>query len=131
MMKDLVIRTTKTKGPVDGTFSASGAFDDNGTLITEEMTHEEVAAGLETRLRLRLEGEYGSFTIRASIIETWTEDRAVLANKGTWTIVTGTGAYVSLRGGGTVEGTVDDNTRLVCRTYSACIEMDAVLNLGD
>jgi hypothetical protein len=47
-----------------------------------------------------------------------------LADTGVWEIIEGTGAYASIRGGGTVVGTVDDAQSLVTRIYSGEVHFD-------
>ena len=69
----------------------------------------------------RFDGALGTFTLRAAITETATEDPNVLTDQGTWLIIDGTGAYQTLRGRGRVTGTADDNHDLISRTYSGMV----------
>jgi hypothetical protein len=69
----------------------------------------------------RFDDSLGTFTLRAAITATVTEDPNVLTERGTWTIIDGTGAYETLRGQGRVTGTADDNLDLISRTYSGTV----------
>jgi len=115
----LTIHTTKPLGPALGQFSASGAFSDSGVLVTERRIVSALPSpfGVVTHLVLRFEGQFGTFTIEAQIIETVTADPNIFANEGNWAVVDGTGAYATLHGTGDVEGTVDDATNLITRDY--------------
>ena len=69
------------------------------------------------------EGALGTFTLRAEIKETATEDPNVLYANGTWAVVDGTGAYETLRGQGQVTGTADDNIDVISRTYTGNVRL--------
>jgi hypothetical protein len=116
----LVITTEKPLGPVLGTFSTSGAFVDNGVLVTQRRIVSALPApfGVVTHLVLRFEGQQGTFTIRTEIKETVTGDEHVFANEGTWVFLGGTGVYATLHGSGSMEGTVDDSVNLITRIYT-------------
>ena len=64
----------------------------------------------------------GSFTLRAAITESATEDPHVLSEAGRWAIIGGTGAYEALRGRGRITGIADDNVDLITRTYSGTVK---------
>ena len=72
----------------------------------------------------RFEGALGTFTLRADIKETETEDPNVLTDKGTWAVIDGTGSYETLRGGGQVTGTADHNTNVISRTYTGTVHFN-------
>ena len=74
-----------------------------------------------THLVLQFDGQQGSFTMRAQIIETVTNDPDVFANTGVWVILNGTGAYADLQGTGDMEGTVDDAANLITRIYTGLV----------
>ena len=122
----LVISTAKPLGPALGTFSTTGAFNDVGTLVTVERRVSALPApfGVVTHLVLRMEGQYGTFTIRTQIKESLTHDPSVFANEGSWAVVSGTGAYAVLRGSGSMEGTVNDAANLITRVYSGRAHFD-------
>ena len=119
----LVISTEKPLGPVPGTFSTSGAFVDNGILVTQQRIVSALPApfGVVTHLVLLFEGQQGTFTIRAEIKETLTGDEHIFANEGTWVVLGGTGAYSTLHGAGHMEGTVDDSVNLITRIYTGLV----------
>ena len=116
----LVITTEKPLGPVPGTFSTSGAFVDNGVLVTQWRLVSALPApfGVVTHLVLLFEGQQGTFTVRTEIRETLTGDEHIFANEGTWVFLGGTGAYATLRGTGRMQGTVDDSVNLITRIYT-------------
>ena len=69
----------------------------------------------------RFDGTLGTFTLRAAITETATQDPNVLTDDGTWAIIDGTGAYETLEGRGRITGTADDTVDLISRTYSGTV----------
>ena len=119
----VTISTSKPLGPGLGTFSASGAVSDSGTLVTVGRHFSAIPAPqhLVTHLVLRFEGSQGTFTIRTQIIETPTEDPAVFTDEGVWAIVDGTDGYSGLHGTGIVVGTVDDIANLITRVFNGTI----------
>ncbi len=120
------IATSKPPGPVPGTFAASGAFADSGTI--NNLSFAPSAFGSPTfgvsHITILFAGSAGTFTLKAQITETLTSDPNVLTDNGTWTIIDGTGAYANLRGQGTVVGTVDDNVNLITRTYQGNVHFN-------
>ncbi|MFN8633158.1 MAG: hypothetical protein U0893_04825 [Chloroflexota bacterium] len=122
----ITITTLKPLGPVDGSFATSGAFVDVGVLTTLNLHFSAIPAPdhLITHPTLRFKGDNGSFTVKAQIRETPTSNPQVFADTGVWEIVDGTGAYAKLHGGGTLVGTVDDDSGVVNRTYSGKVHFD-------
>ena len=106
-----------------GTFSTSGAFVETGTLLTERRIVSAIPApfGVISHLTLLLVGEEGPITIRAQVLESVADDENIFAQSGTWVIVKGTGAYSSLRGNGSIEGTADHPNDLITRIYTGQI----------
>jgi len=119
----IVISTQKPLGPALGTFSTADAFVDSGTLVTEQRNVSALPSpfGVVTHVVLRFDGQLGSFTMRAQIIETVTDNPDVFADTGVWVILNGTGAYANLQGTGDMEGTVDDATNLITRIYTGLV----------
>ena len=117
--ESVTISTQKPLGPVPGTFTTSGAFVDSGILVTDSRVVSAIRSpfGVVTHLLLRLEGQQGTFWLRAQVIETVTDDEHIFANAGIWSIVDGTGAYSTLHGTGDMEGTVDDAANLITRVF--------------
>jgi hypothetical protein len=122
----VTIATTKPLGPFPGTFAASGAISDTGVLRTLNLNFSAIPAPdhVIDHLTLRFEGTRGTFTVKAQIRESVTDNPLVLADTGVWEIIDGTGVYASLHGGGTVVGTVDDAQSLVTRIYSGQVHLD-------
>jgi hypothetical protein len=122
----ITIETSKPFGPVTGTFTASGAFTDSGTIDNLSRTASGFGAPtfLGSHLTILFTGDNGTFTIKAQIVETVTADPLVLTNTGTWTLIAGTGAYEDLRGIGTISGTADHNIDLITRTYEGSVHFD-------
>lgn len=119
----LVITTDKPLGPALGTFTTSGAFVEGGTLVTQTRIVSALPApfGVVSHFVLLFQGEQGTFTIRAQIIERDAGDENIFTNEGTWVIEDGTGAYSKLRGSGTVEGIVDHELNNIHRVYSGLV----------
>ncbi|HEY6691637.1 MAG TPA: hypothetical protein VI006_02225 [Solirubrobacteraceae bacterium] len=87
------------------------------------MIFEDVDASdfVTVHVTQRFDGALGTFTLRAAITETATEDPNVLTDHGTWAIIDGTGAYETLQGRGRVIGIADDNLDLISRTYRGTV----------
>jgi hypothetical protein len=85
-------------------WSATGLFDDSGTLVDNQVvfTKSQIIHIFRT-----FTGSAGAFTTRASAKILPTESPDVFSVEGYWTIVSGTGAYEGLRGTGTVRETFD------------------------
>jgi hypothetical protein len=116
----VTIKTRKPFGPSAGTFAAAGAIPERGTFLNSSVIVERADAPevITVHITQRFTGALGTFTLRAAITETVTEDPNVLADDGTWAIIGGTGAYETLQGRGRVKGIADDNLDLISRTYS-------------
>ena len=116
----VTIKTQKPFGPSAGTFAAAGAIPESGTFLNSSVIVERVDAPKVVTVHITqwFTGALGTFTLRAAITETVTEDPNVLADDGTWAIIGGTGAYETLQGRGRVKGIADDNLDLISRTYS-------------
>jgi hypothetical protein len=119
----VTIETEKPFGPSPGTFSSSGAIPESGTFLNSSVILEDVDApdSVTVHVTQRFDGALGTFTLRAAITETATEDPNVLTDDGTWVIIDGTSAYETLRGRGRVTGIADDNLDLISRTYSGTV----------
>ena len=115
----VTIETQKPFGPSPGTFSSTGAISESGTFLNSSVILGSVDASdsVTVDVTQRFEGALGSFTLRAAITETATEDPHVLSDHGSWAIIDGTGAYETLQGRGRVTGTADENRDLINRTY--------------
>lgn len=121
----VTISTAKPFGPVPGTFEATGTFTDSGTFANTRFAFG--ATGAPTFVSIHVtqvfHGTQGSFTLRAEIKETVTQDPLVLVDSGTWAVIDGTGAYKTLRGRGTVTGTADEHSDVISRTYSGTLRL--------
>ncbi len=119
----MTIETRKPFGPAPGSFSSTGAIPESGTFVNSSVVLDSLdAAGVVTvHVTQRFDGALGTFTLRAAITEAATADPAVLADRGTWAIIGGTGAYETLRGRGRVTGTADDRLDLITRIYSGMV----------
>ena len=119
----VMIKTRKPFGPSAGTFASIGAIPESGTFLNSSVIVERVDAPevITVHVTQRFNGALGTFTLRAAITETVTEDPNVLADDGTWAIIGGTGAYETLQGRGRVTGIADDNLDLISRTYSGTV----------
>jgi hypothetical protein len=121
----VTIETQKPFGPSPGTFSATGAMSDAGTFFNSSIAFGGLGAPnfVSVHVTQTFEGALGTFTLRADIKETATEDPNVLTDDGTWAVVDGTGAYETLRGQGQVTGTADDNIDVISRTYAGTVRL--------
>ena len=119
----VTIETQKPFGPSPGTFSATGAISDSGTFVNSSISFGGLGAPnfVSVHVTQTFEGALGTFTLRAEIKETETEDPDVLTDQGTWTVIDGTGSYETLRGGGQVTGTADHNANVISRTYTGTV----------
>jgi hypothetical protein len=119
----VTIETRKPFGPLPGTFSSTGAIAESGTVQNSSLILERPNGpdSVSVHITQRFESALGTFTLRAAITETATEDPRVLADHGTWEIIDGTGAYETLQGRGRVTGTADDKLDLIRRSYSGTV----------
>jgi hypothetical protein len=119
----VTIETQKPFGPSPGIFSSSGAIRESGTFLNSSVIFEDVDASdfVTAQVTQRFDGALGTFTLRAAITETATEDPHVLTDDGTWVIINGTGAYETLQGRGRVTGSADDSLDVISRTYSGTV----------
>ena len=122
----VTIETQKPFGPSPGTFSATGAMSDSGTFFNSSLAFGGLGAPnfVSVHVTQSFEATLGTFTLRADIKETATDDPNVLTDEGTWAVIEGTGAYETLRGQGQVTGTADDNQNLISRTYAGTVHFD-------
>ncbi len=119
----VTIETHKPFGPSPGIFSSTGAIPESGTFMNSSVILEDMDAPdfVTVHVTQRFDGALGTFTVRAAITETATEDPHVLTDHGTWAIIDGTGAYETLQGRGRITGTADDNLDLITRTYTGTV----------
>jgi hypothetical protein len=119
----VTIETQKPFGPSPGIFSSTGAIPESGMFLNSSVIFGDLDACefVTVHVTQRFDGALGTFTLRAAITETTTEDPNVLTDDGTWVIIDGTGAYETLQGRGRVTGTADDNRDLISRTYSGTV----------
>ena len=113
------IYTVKGVHSVDGTWLAAGPLTGAGPFVTARFS--ETASGapnfVVTHVSYFFSNADGTFRLNAQITETVTADPLVLVDEGRWTIVGQSGAYATLRGTGSVSGTVDHHSSTVIRTY--------------
>jgi hypothetical protein len=116
----VTIETRKPFGPSHGTFSSVGAIPESGTFLNSSVILEalDASGSITVHITQRFNGARGTFTLRAVITETATEDPNVLTEQGTWAIIDGTGAYRRLQARGRLTGTADNGRDLITRTYT-------------
>jgi hypothetical protein len=119
----VTIETRKPFGPSPGIFSSTGAIAESGTVLNSSLILEPLDGPdfVTVHITQRFGGALGTFTLRAVITETATENPHVLTDDGTWAIIEGTGAYETLEGRGRITGTADDTVDLISRTYSGTV----------
>jgi len=107
-------------GPFTGTWSASGAVNDAGTL-TEPFVNF-VGSG-QLHIDRVLTGSSGTITIR--IQSTLTRiDGNVATFVGQWVVVSGSGSYANLHAGGERSATLDFTTGIVSETLTGDAHFD-------
>jgi hypothetical protein len=101
-------------GPFTGTWAATGAITDSGTLI--EPYVNPVGNG-QLHIERVFTGALGTITIRIESTLT-----SVVGDTGTftghWVVISGTGAYINLHGEGLRAATIDLNTGIVTETLT-------------
>ncbi|MEO8330692.1 MAG: hypothetical protein ABI586_11845 [Candidatus Nanopelagicales bacterium] len=119
----LTFTTAKPFGPVPGTFEATGGFTDSGTFTNTRFVFGALGAPTFVSIHVTqvFQGTQGSFTLRAEIKETLTQDPLVLVDSGTWAIIDGTGVYETVHGRGAITGTADEHSGVISRTYTGTV----------
>jgi uncharacterized protein YdeI (BOF family) len=107
-------------GPFTGTWTATGAIADSGTLIEPNVIF--VGNG-QLHIERVFTGAQGTITIRIESTLT-----GVVGDTGTfnghWVVVSGTGAYINLHGQGLRAATIDLNTGIVTETLTGDAHFD-------
>lgn len=96
-------------GPASCVFVATGAITDGGTVTTDFVRATALPSptvGTAQYVKT-FHGLAGSFTIRLNSMITGTDDPTLGDERGHWVIVSGTGAYSGLLGGGKESGVRD------------------------
>jgi hypothetical protein len=122
----VTIETQKPFGPSPGAFSAFGAIADSGTFVNTSLTGSALGAPTFGILHLtqQFDGALGTFTLRVNIMGSGTADPNVFTDDGTWAVISGTGAYETARGQGTLTGTENESSNLISRTYTGTVHFD-------
>ena len=106
--------------PPTGTWTATGAITDSGTLT--ESVPIFVGNG-QLHIERVLTGQHGTITVRIqSTVTGVVDDTATFT--GYWVVVSGTGAYADLHGHGLRTATVDLNTAIVTETLTGDVHFD-------
>ena len=100
-------------GPFTGTWTATGAIADSGTLIEPKVNF----VGSQLHIERVFTGAQGTITIHIQSTLT-----SVVGDTGTftghWVVISGTGAYANLHGRGLRAATIDLNTGIVTETLT-------------
>lgn len=100
------------------TWSASGAFSDSGSFIESPGVPSFFAGSSSTFHVVRtFIGADGTFSTRADVRITATDDPNVLAVTGRWAVLSGTGAYENLSGAGAIAEFFDTSTGVIQGTW--------------
>lgn len=100
---------------IAGTWTASGAITDSGTYS------ETIALrGSTVHVVKQLESQLGTIVLSARAVLVWTSPTRAVFHAGQWRFVSGTGAYESLKGGGSpaAEGFVDLELGTISLTHT-------------
>ena len=94
-------------GPM-GSFELSGAVADAGTFAVSNPIAGGPGPGTFVNVHATetFTGTNGTFTIVRTVRLTWGADPTIRTIAGTWTVISGSGAYEDLHAHGTVSGTV-------------------------
>ncbi len=107
----VTIEVVATRGS-DGTFSASGAVVDAGTVTTEPRFSAGGAPGfLIIHATEVFSGELGTFTIKRQVKVAPADTPGISTGTGTWVVIHGTGDYATLRGQGTITLVLDETVQ--------------------
>ena len=106
-------------GPFTGTWTATGAIADSGTLIEPNVNFR----GGQLHIERVFTGAQGTITIHIQSTLT-----SVVGDTGTftghWVVVSGTGAYANLHGHGLRAATINVNTGIVTETLTGEVHFD-------
>ena len=104
------------------TWSASGAFSDSGSFV-EDPGVPSFFAGRSSTLHVvrTFIGAAGTFTTRADVRITATDDPTVLAVTGRWAVLSGTSFYENLHGAGSIAESFDTSTGVVKGTWEGTV----------
>ena len=97
------------------TWSASGAFSDSGSFVEDPSFF--AGQSLTFHVVRTFIGAEGTFSARGDVRITTTDDPNVLAVKGAWAVLRGTGAYENLHGAGTIAESFDTSTGVIQGTW--------------
>ena len=80
----VTIETQKPFGPSPGIFSSTGAISESGTFLNSSLIFRDLDACdfVTVHVTQRFDGALGTFTLRAAITETATQDPNVLTDDG-------------------------------------------------
>jgi hypothetical protein len=109
------------RSPAGEFWSASGAFTDSGTLA--DTPQHFTQTGTYHFLRTYTSSA-GTFDTRGDAKITPTSTDGVFAVTGYWTVISGTGSYSDLHGGGTISETSDANAGTVVGTWQGSVHFD-------
>ena len=93
-------------GPFTGTWSASGAFTDAGSLVEPSVNF--VGNG-QLHIVRDVTGQQGTFTLRIDSTLSGTEPDGTIDFTGYWVILSGTGQYRTMHGEGLRRATLDSS----------------------
>jgi hypothetical protein len=111
---------TAPVAPFYGTWTATGAIVDSGTLV-EPYVH--FVGNGQLHIERVLTGAQGTITIRIqSTLTSFVGDTGTFT--GYWVVVSGTGAYSNLHGQGLRAATIDGNTGIVTETLTGDVHFD-------
>jgi hypothetical protein len=105
-----------------GPWEASGAIDDGGTYVGSARF-----AGDTVHVVNVFTGAHGTITVEAEAVVVSTSETTLAFKAGSWRVVSGTGAYASLKGGGTPAadpGTLDLATGVLDVTRHGFVQLD-------
>jgi hypothetical protein len=113
-------------GSQSGTFTATGGIGDTGTFqfhedVPRDFTFGGIGAptfGIVRAVEF-FTGQQGTFDLQTRIKFTVADGVATVA--GTWTVLRGTAAYESLRGQGTISGTISGDPEQFLLTFQGSV----------
>lgn len=98
-----------------GAFADAGSFADDRVVLTRSLTYHAFRT---------LTGSAGTFTVRGDVRIVPTDTPGVFDVVGRWTVISGTGAYGTLHGGGTISETFNAVAGTVVGVWTGSVHFD-------
>lgn len=115
------VTITANRSPAGDFWSASGAFTDSGTLAD---AHPILTRSGTFHIFRTWSGSSGTFTTRANVKIIPTDNPDVFAVIGRWAVTSGTAAYATLHGTGTLTESFNAGAGTIVGTWAGSVHFD-------